>query len=48
MPDNQEDNEPSSSTKYIIRLLKKLGKDVTEENINALIKLLYVDDRKEY
>ncbi len=48
MPDNQEDNEISSSTLYIIKMLKKLGKDVTEENINALIKLLYVDDRTEY
>ena len=48
MPDNQEDNEISSSTLDIIKMLKRMGKDVTEENINALIKLWYVDDREGY
>jgi hypothetical protein len=48
MPDNQEDTEPSSSTLDIIKLLRKLGKDITEENINALIEIYYMNPIKEY
>lgn len=48
MHNPQEDTEISASTLYIIKLLKRMGKDITEENINALIKLMYVDDREGY
>ena len=48
MDNTSQDTEMSASTKDIIKLLKRMGKDITEENINALIKLRYVDDREGY
>ena len=48
MDNTSQDTEVSASTLDIIKLLRKLGKEVNEENINALIKLWYIDDRTEY
>ncbi len=44
----EDNNEISASTKDIIKLLRKLGKEVNEENINALIEIRYNNPIKEY